>query len=445
MTVTVRFAPSPTGLMHVGNARAAIVNWLFARSQGGRFMLRIDDTDKERSKPEYEAALRADLLWLELDWQVEARQSDRLSHYEGAAQHLRANGRLYPCYETPEELELKRKTQLNAGRPPIYDRAALKLSTSERQALEAKGIKPHWRLKLNQRALSFDDAIRGPVMIDSATLSDPVLIRADGQFLYTLCSVVDDIDFAITHVIRGEDHVVNTIVQWEIFEALEAKPPHFAHYPLIADAGGDKLSKRAGSLSIQTLRQDYGIEPLALLSFLAKLGTADAIEARTSAEILVREFDLGKFSRGAPKFDLAELQRLNAKLLHQLPFAAVAQRLAKYGAIGEEFWLALRGNLDCLEDIALWWRIANGPVAPVIENPALLEVAGQLFPTDPLQETSWATWTGRVAGATGLKGKALYLPLRQALTGMAHGPELKVLLPFIGRERALARLKGQTQ
>ncbi len=443
MTISVRFAPSPTGLLHVGNARAALVNWLFARKQGGRFVLRIDDTDGERSRPEYETAIERDLLWLGLNWDSKLRQSDRMGEYVAARDRLIAEGRLYPCYETPEELDLKRKSLMAQGKPPIYDRAALKLTAEQRTALDGQGVHPHWRFKLLPGCIHFTDLIRGETRFDAADLSDPVLIRADGQFLYSLCSVVDDIELGITHVIRGEDHVTNTATQIQLFEALGGPVPVFGHYPLLADAQGGKLSKRTGSLSLQDLRDDIGLEPMAINSLLARLGTADAIEARPDLAALVADFDIARFSRGAPRFDSDELLRLNAKLLHDMPFAAVKARLATYDSLDEEFWMAIRPNLEKLSDIAGWVQVARGPVNGMIEDPAFLAQAAELLPSVPWDGGTWKAWTNAVAVATGRKGKALFLPLRRALTGLDHGPELAVLLPLIGPDRARARLLGQ--
>ncbi|MBW7849549.1 MAG: glutamate--tRNA ligase [Rhodospirillales bacterium] len=446
MTVAVRFAPSPTGLLHVGNARVAIVNWLFAKHHGGYFILRIDDTDAERSRGEYVDAIREDLRWLGLEWDRRVHQSQRLERYAEAAERLRAAERLYPCYETPEELEAKRKRQLGRGLPPVYDRAALRLTAADRRKLEAEGRRPHWRFLLDHEDVRWEDAVRGTCHYHGSHLSDPVLIRGDGTPLYTLPSVVDDIELKISHVIRGEDHVTNTAAQIQLFRALGAEPPVFAHLPLLTDAGGQGLSKRLGSLSLRDLRAQ-GIEPLALDSLLAKLGTSDAIDVRTSLDQLVDEFDLGKLGRATPKFDPAELEHLNARLLHALPFDEAAPRLAALGIEGEDaprFWEAVRGNLGRLAEAADWWRVCATPMRPVIEDAGFLAEAAALLPPEPWDEGTWAVWTGAVKAATGRKGKDLFHPLRLALTAREHGPELKLLLPLIGRRRASARLTGAT-
>lgn len=446
MSVAVRFAPSPTGLLHVGNLRLALVNWLFARKAGGSFLLRMDDTDEDRSRPEYAEAIERDLRWLGLEWDRFARESDRYGRYDEVAAALKASGRLYPCYETPEELNLKRASLISQGRPPIYDRSALRLSDTDRTRLEGEGRKAHWRFRLEDGPVIWTDLVRGPVRFEAAALSDPVLIREDGRPLYTLTSVVDDGDLAISHVIRGEDHVANTAVQIQIFHAIGASVPEFAHLPLLTDAGGQGLSKRLGSLSVGSLRDDDGIEAMALNSLLAKLGTSDAIEPRLSLDELVTEFDIGKIARGTPKFDAEELTRLNARILHLLPFGAVADRLAAIGLAGadEVFWDAVRPNLTWLAEAADWWAVTHAPVEPQIGDAAFLASASALLPPEPWSLETWGEWTAAVKGATGAKGKALFLPLRLALTGRDHGPELKNLLPLIGRDRALRRLAGET-
>ncbi|HYC04422.1 MAG TPA: glutamate--tRNA ligase [Azospirillaceae bacterium] len=445
MNVAVRFAPSPTGLLHIGNTRAALLNWLFARRHGGSFMLRMDDTDRERSTPEFAAAIEQDLRWLGLEWDRFARQSDRLDRYAVAVEKLKAAGRLYPCYETAEELGLKRKAQLAQHKPPLYDRAALRLTDADRARLEAEGRRPHWRLKLEHEPVGWDDLIRGQQGFHGRDLSDPVLVREDGQPLYTFASVVDDIELGITHVIRGEDHVANTAVQVQLCEALGGTPPHYAHFPLITDAEGHGLSKRLGSLSLRSLREEAGVEPMAILSLLAKLGTSDAVEARATLDELAAEFDLDKVGRGTPKFATDDLDRLNAQVLHLTGFDQVRGRLEAMGLAGvsEAFWLAVRGNLSKLADAGEWWTVARGPVTPVVQDPAFAATAANLLPPEPWSAETWGQWTAAVKDATGAKGKALFLPLRLALTGLEHGPELKTFLPLIGRERALARLSGQ--
>ncbi|HEV2678377.1 MAG TPA: glutamate--tRNA ligase [Aliidongia sp.] len=439
MTPILRFAPSPTGRLHLGNVRTAIVNWLYARKSGGRLMLRIDDTDLQRSTAAHAAAIETDLTWLGLDWDLFARQSDRFAAYDAAADRLRASGRLYPCFETPEELDLKRKLQQTRGRPPIYDRAALKLTPHEIEARLRHGEKPTWRFKLERGRIAWDDMVRGAVEFHAENLSDPVLIKADGQPLYTLSSVVDDVEFAVTHIIRGEDHVANTAVQIQLFQALGGTVPTFGHFSLIADASGGKLSKRAGSISLENLRDD-GIEPMSILSLLAKLGTSDPIEIRTDRARLIEEFEIGKFGRSQPKLDIVELEHLNGKLMHLLSFADVADRLP--AGADAAFWDAVRGNLLRVGDAAPWWDVVQGPVTPVTGDADFLTTAAGLLPAGPLDQTSWSTWTGAVKEATGRKGRDLFLPLRLALTGVDHGPELARLLPLIGRERALGRLAG---
>ncbi|MDR3526487.1 MAG: glutamate--tRNA ligase [Rhizomicrobium sp.] len=443
MTTIVRFAPSPTGLLHVGNARTAILNYLVARKDGGKFLLRIDDTDTERSKPEYETAILDSLKWLGVSHDLFARQSERAPAHQEAAEKLKASGQLYPCYESALELDRRRQRQIASGKPPVYDRAALNLTAEDRARLEAEGKRAHWRFKLSQKKVAWKDLIRGEVEIDTAHLSDPVLIREDGRFLYTLPSVVDDIDFKISHIIRGEDHVTNTAVQIEIFEALSGSAPAFAHHPLLIGAGGEALSKRLGSLSLKLLAED-GIEPMAAASYLAKTGTSDSIAAFATMDELVAGFAMEKIGRAPAHFDPAELANLNAKLLHLLPFAAVEARLTEACVGGEAFWEAVKANLTRFSDVKDLWPLVVGPITPVIEDAAFIAAAAELLPPEPWDELSWGIWTKAVAAATGTKGKTLFHPLRLALTAREHGPELKKLLPLIGRERALARLKGET-
>lgn len=442
MSVRVRFAPSPTGFLHVGNARTAIVTWLFARRHGGHFLLRIDDTDLERCKPEYEEDIESSLIWLGLPWNEKTRQRDRMARYDEVIARLKTDGRLYPCYETPEELSLKRKTLLSRGLPPIYDRSALKLTPEQKVKYESEGRRPHWRFLLADGAIRWDDLIRGPVHFESATMSDPVLLREDGTPLYHLCSVIDDIDYDITHVVRGEDHVSNTALHIQMFEAIGRKPPLFAHLPLISDAEGGKLSKRLGSLSMRDLRENEGLEPMAVVSLMARLGSADPIEPFTKLDDLAQEFDLSKFARSTPKFDVEELYRLNARILHQTPFDHVNVRLAHMGMpdLDENFWLSVRANLTKLSDIREWWTVATGPVSPVISDGEFIKTAASLLPPPPWSSDTWKTWTDAVKAATGRKGKDLFMPLRQAITGMDHGPELAVLLPLIGPDKVRNRL-----
>jgi glutamyl-tRNA synthetase len=442
MSVRLRFAPSPTGRLHVGNVRTALLNWLFAHGTGGRMLLRIDDTDLERSTKAYEEGIEADLSWLMLVWDERANQSSRIARYGAVAQELKEAGLLYPCYETEEELERKRRIAQSRGKAPIYDRAALDLTAGEKKKLEAAGRKPHWRYKLAGARREWDDLVRGRQSIDTASLSDPVLIRADGGYLYTLPSVVDDIDFSITHIVRGEDHVTNTGVQIEIFEALGAKAPHFGHFPLLVGAEGEGLSKRLGSLSVAELRDD-GYEPMALNSMLAKLGTSDPVEARASLDELAREFSFSKIGRAPARFSEAELKRVNAALLHEMSYAQVRERLAERGVdLGKEFWMAVRANLTLLTDADEWARIVAGPIEPVIADPAFAEAAAEVLPAGPYGADSWAAFVEAVKEKTGAKGKALFKPLRQALTGLEHGPEMAPLFALIGPERARKRLMG---
>ena len=441
----VRFAPSPTGKLHVGNARMALLNWLHARQAGGSFLLRLDDTDPERSTEAYAAAIQEDLAWLGLEWDQLERQSARLARYDAAAEALKAAGRLYPCYETPEELELKRRLQRKSGRPPVYDRAALKLSAEERRALQSEGRQPHWRFKLEEGAVTWEDLARGPQEVDCAHLSDPILVREDGSYLYTLPSVVDDIELGVTDVLRGEDHVTNTAVQIQLLRALGGEPPRYAHFPLLVGAGGESLSKRLGSLTLESLWGE-GLEPMALNAYLAHLGTPDPAEPRLSLAELVEGFDLARFGRATPKFSAEELWQLNARLLHILPYEAVRPWLEARGLtdFDEALWLAVRPNLKQRGDAGEWYAVCRREVAPAIEDADYLAEAAELLPPEPWDEGTWGAWTGALKEKTGRKGKALFHPLRLALTGREQGPELKALLPLIGRKRAERRLRGET-
>jgi glutamyl-tRNA synthetase len=441
MSVKVRFAPSPTGKLHLGNIRAALVNWLFCCQQGGEFILRIDDTDRARSTKENEDAIKEDLKWLGINWHDTFRQSERFDRYNAVVEKLKADGRLYPCYETSEELDMKRKIQLGRGQPPVYDRAALSLTADEIAAFEAEGRTPHWRFKLNVPArIEWSDKIRGFVSIDMASVSDPILIRGDGSFLYTLPSVIDDIDYGITHIVRGEDHVTNSAVQVQIFEAIGGTAPEMAHFALLTGKGGEGLSKRYGAMSISEFRDDAGLEPMAITSLIARVGTSEPIDAFASIDPLIEGFDFGKFGRATAKLDPDELEWLNTKILRMTPYADLKDRLE---GIDETFWNAIQPNINKLTDVKDWLSIINGPVTPVIEDMDHIAKTLDLLPEGELTGESWGEWTGRVKAETGVKGKALFMPLRQALTGQNHGPDMGVLLPLIGRDRVVARLKGE--
>jgi glutamyl-tRNA synthetase len=444
MTPTVRFAPSPTGRIHIGNARTALLNALFARKTGGRFILRFDDTDLERSREEYVEAIAVDLTWLGIVPDLAARQSERFALYAAASERLKAIGRLYPCYETADELDRRRKRQQARGLPPVYDRAALALTPEDRARLEAEGRRPHWRFKLDTIVVAWTDLVRGESRIDCASLSDPVLIREDGTYLYTLPSVVDDRDLGVTHVIRGEDHVTNTAVQIQLFAALGGPAPLFGHHNLLTTASGEGLSKRSGALSLGGLRE-AGIEPLAVAALAVLTGSSDAVHPVASLDALAATIDFSHISRNPARFDPLELETLSARTLHGLPFAAVADRLAAVeiaGATAEPFWLAARGNLVRFADVAIWWRVVEGPIEPAREDPAFLADAAMLLPDEPWDASVWARWTAAIKAKTGRKGKALFHPLRLALTGRDTGPELAALLPLIGRAKAVARLCG---
>lgn len=435
MTVTTRFAPSPTGMLHVGNIRTALHNWLWARKHGGRFLLRIDDTDLERSKEEYVDAIRADLSWLGLDLDGEERQSARFALYEAEFGKLRAAGRVYACYETPEELDIRRKVLLSRGLPPVYER-------KPEDAPVPEGIAPHWRFRLDHDApIEWTDMVRGAQHFEPRTMSDPVVRRADGSWLYLLPSVIDDIAMTVTHVVRGEDHVSNTATQIQMFEALGAKPPEFAHEALLVGTEG-KLSKRLGSLGMASLRE-AGIEPIALVALLARLGTSDPVEPVTSPAPLIGSIDFARFGRAPARFDEAELALLNQKILHHTDHAAVADRLP--ATITGARWNAIRPNLMAVADAGDWAAVFDGPFTPPPAEAAdrpVLDAAARAAPAIDWANDPWHALTGAVKDATGAKGRALFLPLRRALTGRDHGPDMAELLPLIDKDQAVARLSA---
>jgi len=445
MKPIVRFAPSPTGKLHVGNVRTALVNWLYTTKEGGEFILRIDDTDTGRSTQAYEDGIKEDLSWLGMNWSQTFNQSDRFDIYDDAANSLRRAGLLYACYETSEELDRQRKILRAQGKPPVYDRTGLSLTPEDKAKLEAEGRQPHWRFKLSGKIASWDDVVRGTQNIDTSSLSDPVLIRGDGSYLYTLPSVVDDIDAQITHIIRGEDHVTNSGAQIEIFEALGGAVPKFAHTPLLVGSDGKSLSKRLGSLSMDQLR-DQGVEPLAICSLLGKIGTSDPVEARQSLAQLVEEFAFSKIGRAPARFDEKELDLVNARLLHETPYADVKDRLGALGvAGGEDFWLLVRANLNKFGDAAGWSTVLYAPMPGQIadEDAEFCKQAAELLPSK-LNDESWGEWTSALKESTGRKGRSLFLPLRMALTGRQRGPEMDKILPLLGTERAKGRLSGET-
>ncbi len=441
MTVITRFAPSPTGRLHVGNIRTALHNWMFARAQGGRFLLRIDDTDAARSEERFVDAIRSDLDWLGMTPDGEERQSARFALYEGRFAALVESGDIYPAYESAQELDLKRKIQAGRGLPPIYDRAALALTDAQRAVFERDGVAPHWRFKLDHDTpIAWTDLIRGEQHFEARTMSDPVIRRADGSWLYMLPSAIDDADMGVTHVVRGEDHVSNTALQLQMFAALGVPAPQFAHEALLTGAEG-KLSKRLGSLGADHFRE-VGIEPQAVRALLARIGTSDPVEPIADAAPLIATFDFARFGRAPARFDEGELAQLNARIVHALPFADIADRLPE--GMSEAAWEAVRPNLMTLADAADWWQVIEGPVAvkPVggDEDATYLDQALAASAAIDWASDPWHALTSRLKAETGRKGKALFLPLRRALTGRDHGPDMAALLPLIGRERALARL-----
>jgi len=438
MSVTTRFAPSPTGYLHIGNLRTALFNHLIAKKAGGQFILRLDDTDPERSKPEYADAIKEDLEWLGLTWDRVERQSDRLDRYAAAADELREKARFYEAWETPTELDLKRKKQLNMGQPPVYDRAALALSEDDKAALRADRGQGVWRFKLNHARIEWTDGILGDLSIDAASVSDPVLIRADGQVLYTLASVVDDTDMGVTHVVRGSDHVTNTATQIQIMEALGFVHPAFAHHSLLTGPQGEALSKRLGTLSLRDLRA-AGVEPMALLSHMARIGSSQPVEIAGSVDDLAEGFDLGHFGSAPTKFDENDLYPLTAKLLHDRPFEAVADEIAALGVPGdlaEAFWNVARANITTRKDIPGWWDLFRDGATPLVadEDREFVAQAFAMLPEPPYSAETWVAWTSAVKEATGRKGKGLFMPLRKAVTGLERGPEMADVMRLLQKK-----------
>lgn len=434
---TTRFAPSPTGYIHIGNLRTALFNYLIARKAGGQFILRLDDTDPERSKQEYVDGIMEDLEWLGLTWDRVEKQSDRLERYEAAADELRAMGRFYECFETPVELDLKRKKQLNMGKPPVYDRSSLALSEAERETLRAERGAGHWRFKLDQQRIEWKDGILGDLSIDAASVSDPVLIRGDGQFLYTLASVCDDIDFGVSHVVRGSDHVTNTATQIQIIQAMGGALPSFAHHSLLTGPQGEALSKRLGTLALRDLRAS-GLEPMAVLSMMARLGSSEPIELRVSMDELIEGFDLSKFGAAPTKFDVEDLKPLTSKYVSGLPYETMAGDLRALGvpdAIAADFWDVARDNMDVRSDVERWWTLCRDGAEPLIdaEDAEFVTQAKTLLPAAPWTTETWGEWTKAVKAETGRKGRGLFMPLRKALTGMQHGPDMSRLMPLLMR------------
>jgi glutamyl-tRNA synthetase len=439
-TVT-RFAPSPTGYIHVGNLRTALMNYLIARKTGGTFILRLDDTDQERSKQEYADGIMADLDWLGLHWDRVEKQSLRMDRYRAAADELRAKGRFYECFETPTELDLKRKKQLNMGRPPVYDRSSYRLDDAARAALRAEGREGYWRFLLDQNRIEWADGILGPISIDAASVSDPVLIRADGQVLYTFASSVDDIDMGVSFIVRGADHVTNTATQIQIMQAMGGTPPEFAHHSLLTGAGGEELSKRLGTLSLRDLRA-RGVAPMALLSLMARLGSSRPVELATSMQDLLDGFDIGTFGAAPTKFDAEDLFPLTRAHVQSLPVAAVAAQLQALGVpddLAENFWAVAKGNITVLADLAPWWALCRDGAAPLVaeEDREFVTAALALLPPQPWTRGTWGDWTAAVKQATGRKGGALFRPLRRAITGRDAGPEMADLLPLLQKRPSL--------
>ena len=439
----VRFAPSPTGYLHIGNFRTALINFLFAKNKNGHFMLRIDDTDDERSLQKYEDAIKEDLSWVGINWDSLEKQSSRLSYYDQALQKLLDKKRAYPCFETAEELSLKRKKQLSSGKPPIYDRSALNLSDSDIADLKAKGKSPHYRFLLDHTDVNWNDLVKGVSQYNMSNLSDPVIIREDGRVIYTLASVVDDIDFGVTDILRGEDHMTNSAAQIQLFEALESSPPNLGHLSLLTDISGAGLSKRMGSISLRDLK-DEGFQPMAISSLLSKVGSSDAIEIFRDINQIISDFDISKFGKSKPKFDKNELRGLNSKLFKLLDFSDISNQLKKFNfKISSDFWELVKGNIENLEELELWWNIIYGNIEPKYNDENFLNTALETLPEGNFDKNTWTNWTSILMKETGRKGKELYNPLRMCLTGQNKGPEMATLVFLMGREKVLERLTNK--
>jgi len=435
---TTRFAPSPTGWLHIGNLRAALFNYAIARKAGGTFVLRIDDTDLGRSEDRYIDGIKEDLTWLGLTWDKVEHQSARMDRYHAARDRLIEMGRLYECFETPVELDLKRKKQLNMGKPPVYDRAALELSDADKDALRAERGS-HWRFKLDHARINWTDGIIGDISIDAASVSDPVLFKNDGQILYTLASVVDDIEMGMTDVVRGSDHVTNTATQIQIIEALGGAVPRFAHHSLLTGPQGEALSKRLGTLSLRDLRAQ-GVAPEAVLSLMARLGSSDPVELRGSVAEVVDGFEIGKFGSAPTKFDAEDLWPLTARHIAGLEVADVTDHLGDVpDDLRAAFWHAIRGNITKLDEIADWWAFFRDGATPLVEDEDrdFIAQAFDMLGDAPFADDTWSTWTTAVKEATGRKGKQLFMPLRKAVTGRARGPEMADVMPLLQKKPTL--------
>ena len=440
----VRFAPSPTGYLHIGNFRTALVNFLFSRKKNGHFMLRIDDTDEERSSLEYENGIKEDLKWMGVDWDSIEKQSSRLSNYDKALEILLDKKRAYPCFETGDELSLKRKSQLSSGKPPIYDRSALKLSDSDIASLKTQGKRPHYRFLLKHSDVIWRDLIKGESKYNMSNLSDPVIIREDGRVIYTLASVVDDIDFEVTDILRGEDHMTNSAAQIQLFEALGSLAPRLGHLSLLTDISGSGLSKRLGSLSLRDLKKE-GFQPLAIASLLSRIGTSDSTDISTELNEIIINFDINKFGKSKPKFDKVELSALNSKLFQLIDFENIFDDLKKINInITKEFWYLIRGNINTLNDVNFWWDIVYGNINTIKDSEEFTNLAIKTLPKKDFDKNTWSTWTSLIMKESGRKGKDLFKPLRLCLTGQSNGPEMASLVFIMGRDKVIERLSNKS-
>ena len=444
MTINLRFAPSPTGDLHLGNLRTALINWLLAKKLNGNFMLRIDDTDTARSEERFVHSIINDLGWLGIVHDKLVRQSERLDRYQAKIEQLKNIGKLYPCFETKEELERKKKLPIASGRPPIYDRQSLNLSTKEKEKYSREGRKPYWRLLLEEKTVSWKDLIKGEIDIDLKNTSDPVLVRQDGTPLFTLTSVVDDIELQISHVVRGDDHISNTAAQILLTEYLGGSNVSYAHHSLLTTKSGEAFSKREKSLGLDSCRKQ-GIEAMTINSFLAKISTSDAISCFYNMEGLIKDFDISKISESPAKFNIIDLQRLNVKLIQGLDYHDAKNRFDEMNIkVTKELWLAIKNNIISLAEAEIWLSIISKHVVPIIKDKKITELASSLLPDEPWNENTWDTWISKIKEKTSVRGKDLMFPIRLAITGREGGPEMKKLLPLLKKELVKKRLDGIT-
>ena len=445
MNCKVRFAPSPTGFMHIGNARIAVINHLFCRKNNGKFLFRIDDTDALRSKKEYEEAIKADMNWLGIGYDETFRQSERLDRYHEVMKKLISDGFLYKCFEPPEELEYKRKLAISKGKPPVYDRASLSLTDAEIKAYEQEGRIPYWRFKLPDKTVSWNDLILGEISYNLNNVSDPVIVKADGTFLYTYSSVVDDFDAGITHIIRGQDHVTNTAVQIAIFDEISkgTYQVSFAHLSLLVNKDGSQFSKRLGSMNLGEIRAQ-GVEPMAILDLLATLGSSLDTIPFTKIDDLIKYFDISKFSTNSPKFDIDDIFKISRKILHSKPFSEIAHL-----GISEKAYEVIKGNIDSYSDFSVWKEILQSgfkaKFVPTTEETEVLQsFAQKIRVVNNFSKEDIENALNTVKAELNITNQKLYHPIRKTLTGQDKGPNIVDFMTVLGKQETLQRIKKFT-